>query len=202
MFLVATEDELSEAVARRLVREARGTSNEIKCIRQGGFGYLKRSLRKFSEAARKFPVLILTDLDKAVCAPNLVSEWLGSGAMPSRLVFRVAVREVESWLLADREAMAQFLNVSSARIERDCEAIAEPKEYLLSLARRAPSDLRHDLLPRRGAAAAQGFGYNARLCEFVDGAWSPQRAAEASQSLKKAIERIGACVASFPDLAR
>jgi hypothetical protein len=202
VFLVATEDELSEAVAHRLVREARGSEDEIKCVRQGGFGYLKRSLKRFSEAARTHPVLILTDLDKADCAPNLVSEWLGPGERPSRFVFRVAVREVESWLLADREAMARFLNVSSARIERDCEAIADPKEYLLRLARKAPADLRDDLLPRRGAAAAQGFGYNARLSEFAEGIWSPTRAAETSRSLKKAIERIDACVANFPDRAR
>jgi hypothetical protein len=202
MFLVATEDQLSEAVARRLVAEARDTKDEIRCVRKGGAGYLKGTLRKFAEAAQRCPVLVLTDLDRVGCAPALVTNWAEGIRMPPRLVFRVAVREIETWLLADREAVARFLGVSTMRIERNPETIPDPKRYLLALAEKSPRQLRNDLLPTKGAAASQGFGYNARLCEFVESGWSPDRAAESSSSLRRAIERIDDCAANFPDIVR
>jgi hypothetical protein len=192
MFLVATEDELSEAVARKLVEGAKIASEGVKCVRRNGFGYLKGNLKKFSEAARIFPVLMLTDLDQKPCVPGMIADWFAGLEKPAGLLFRVAVRETEAWLLADRVAVAEFFGVAAKRIERDSEGIDRPKEYLLNLARSAPRRLRDDLLPKRGAAATQGLGYNARLCEFVETIWSPRRAAESCRSLQKTIRRIDA----------
>lgn len=190
MFLVATEDELSEKVACKLVCEARVNEREINCVRKNGYGFLKSNLKKFDSAAQRMPVLVLTDLDRAECAPSLRIRWMGNEPAQTKFLFRVAVREVEAWLLADREAMARFLNLSPAKIERDTETIDDPKRYLLRLAQRAPAELRADLLPKRGARAAQGFGYNARMGAFVIDHWSSRRAAKNNASLKKAIARL------------
>jgi hypothetical protein len=181
MFLVATEDALSEAVARRLVAEAIGTaSEEIEAVRKGGYGYLKNRLPVFCTIGRRRPVFVLTDLDKATCAPRLIARWMSGLTHSPLLLFRVAVREIEAWLMADRPAMAEFLHISLAKIPRRPEAIQDPKQQLLTIARKAPRALRNDLLPARGTPTSQGLGYNARLCEFVQESWSPDRAAENS----------------------
>jgi hypothetical protein len=54
----------------------------------------------------------------------------------------------------------------------------------------APRELRSELLPAKGSIASQGFGYNSCLREFVAKMWSPTRAAERSQSLRRAINRV------------
>ncbi|MBY6240914.1 DUF4276 family protein [Methylosinus sp. Sm6] len=190
MLLVATEDELSEAVVCRLVVEATGSEAGVRAVRKDGYGYLRRSIDKFCATARRAPVIVLTDLDAASCPPVLIREWFGAKTRPPNLVFRVAVREVEAWLLADREGLGTFLHISPQKIVADPESLRDPKRYLLRLARAAPRDLQNDLLPMKGAAASQGFGYNSRLCEFVRTSWSAERASGRSPSLSKASRRI------------
>jgi hypothetical protein len=190
MFLVATEDALCEAVARKLLIGARVREREITFVGKKGSGYLRKNLRKYLQASSRFPVLLLTDLDSARCAPSLVAEWMDGETAGSCFLFRVAVREVEAWLLADRRGFAEFLGVSEARIERDTETIADPKRYLLELARLARRELRRGLLPAPNAAARQGFEYNSLLCGFVTDKWSEKRAASGNRSLRAAIERL------------
>lgn len=187
---IATEDELSEEVAIRLIRE-RNTSSEIEPrFGRRGFGYLKANMEKFCALAMRRPMLVLTDLDRGSCPQILKDAWLGQRTPPGNLLFRVAVRETEAWLLADHEAMAGLLGVSSKLIPLKPDELEDPKRSLLELARRAPRDVRDDLLPPRNAVASQGLGYNRRLGEFVRDIWSPERAAMRSDSLKRARLRL------------
>jgi hypothetical protein len=191
MLLVATEDELSEAVALRLVAPLlNGDLSKVRTLGRQGNGYLKRSIRKFCETAQRLPVLLLTDLDAAECPATLLSAWLGDLKSPRDLVFRVVVREIETRLLADRSGMASFLGIAPAKTEAQPERIKDPKRYLLQLAKKAHRDVREDLVPAEGIRAAQGFGYNRRLRGFVETLWSADRASEASASLKRARTRI------------
>ena len=188
MCLIATEDALSQAVVSKLVGKK---IQELTFIRKGGFGYLKSSLVKFCDAARNGrKVFMLTDLDHKACAPALIEDWFGSEPIPSKFMFRVAVREVETWLMADRIAMANFLGISVAKIQRGIEDIENPKEHLLNLAKLGKRSLQKDLLPQKGAVSSQGFGYNARMIDFVSNHWSPVRAGELSQSLQRTLVRI------------
>ena len=191
MCLVAVEDELSAAVVRRILAPHSGTVGQLKIVGLGGNTRLKSGLKSYLEVARNvMPVFMLTDLDQGPCAPALVAEWLMAVEIPARFLFRVAVREVEAWLLADREAAAAFLGIATAKITREPESILRAKTYLLSLASRSPRELRMDLLPAKGAVASQGFRYNDRMCRFVEGEWSPERAGETSASLKRTLARI------------
>lgn len=191
--LVATEDELSEKVALKLIRQVRGSEEGVECVRRNGFGFLKSNIKKYREVAERAPVFILTDLDQDACAPCKRKMWLRQVSSHTSFLFRIVVREIETWLLADREAMAAFLKVSLAKIERNSESIADPKRYLLKLAQMSPKGLRTDLLPERGRRASQGFGYNERLGEFVNEKWSSQRASENSDSLRRALTRLNEC---------
>ena len=77
------------------------------------------------------------------------------------------------------------------RLPDDPDKIPEPKDLLLELARRAPLDVRLDLRAEAGAIAGQGLGYNHRLRDLVSSLGRPDRAAERSPSLRRAIARIG-----------
>jgi hypothetical protein len=192
VFLLTTEDEVSEAVALKLVEEAGFVDEDLRCIRKGGFGYLKSNVEKYIEASKQCPVLMLTDLDKSTCAPALVAEWTRGMEAPSWFMLRVAVREVESWLLADRDGLSEYLGFSKAKLNKHPEQIDDPKAYLLQVARSAKRELRHGMLPAPGSPARQGFEYNSILCRFVSGVWSTKRAAESSDSLRKTIARLRA----------
>ncbi len=186
---LATEDGLSEAVGLKLISTfLPGFQINLKLGKKGN-GLLKVKLSSYCEIAKRDPFLLITDLDAATCAPALISTWLGNIAPPDDFLFRVAVREVESWLLADQVSMKLLLG-NRVNAPRDPESIRDPKGCLLRLARRAPRDVRRDLLVEEGAIASQGLGYNQRLCAHVDASWDPSRAAERSDSLCRVIRRL------------
>lgn len=197
---VATEDVLSEAVALRLLAEQapRLLVHQPPLGRQG-FGYLKRKLENFRLMARRQPVLMLTDLDNAPCAPALLADWSGGRANPPYMLLRVVVREIEAWLLADPENLAQFLSIKSGRFPAAPETSPDPKADLVHLCQKArPSDLRHDLVPVRGSTAKVGLGYNLHMARFVRDHWNPARAAESAPSLARTRHRLAELAATAP----
>ena len=186
---IATEDELSEVVAQRLVREFPSLAI-TQNLRRGGNGYLRSRLENFFALARHMPVLMITDLDSAACAPALLQEWCGDVKMeiPSQMLLRVAVREVEAWLLADEGVMGAFLKTN--KIPKDPERLKDPKKTLLSLAQKAPKDIKDDLIAKKNSIAIQGLGYNSRLGAFVREVWCPRRAVMNADSLKRCLEKL------------
>ena len=160
-------------------------------LRRGGNGYLRARMRNFCQLARHEPLLLITDLDSWPCPAALCSQWLRGLARPSTMLVRVAVREVESWLLADHEAIEILLGRRpTPRLPMQTDRIANPKAFLLGLACKAAREVRLDLCTESGAEVRQGIGYNARLGGFVREAWDPQRAAQRSDSLRRARQRL------------
>lgn len=178
---IATEDELSEQVAIRLVTDA-GLEISLK-LRRNGNGYLRGNIQKFAHMSRTQPLLLITDLDRVATPEKLRFQWLGDAAMPDAFLFHVSVREVEAWLLADHPGMQELLGKRIGKLPLDPESLADPKAHLLKLAAKAIRDVRFDLVAERNSMAAQGVGYNSRLCSFVREMWSPDSAAELSPSL-------------------
>lgn len=69
--------------------------------------------------------------------------------------------------------------------------ILNPKEFLLSLARRSKKkSVREALVPAQGATLSVGNEYNTLLSEFVREHWNLERAATASPSLKRTLDRL------------
>ncbi|HEY7320113.1 MAG TPA: hypothetical protein VIE89_21300, partial [Candidatus Binatia bacterium] len=66
-----------------------------------------------------------------LCA-ELCCMWVPERAQ--NMCFRVAVREVEAWLLADRERISRFLSVPLSRIPTNPEGERDAKEVMVSLA--------------------------------------------------------------------
>lgn len=184
---LAAEDLPGLAAGRRLVAE----HHALQIYREEnahGFTRLKGKVSKYDQmGAHGLPVLMLTDLDMDTCPGGKVQSWLGRS--PSiGFLFRICVREVEAWLLADREAMAAFLNLGINMIPAEPELLDDPKLTLLQKARLAPRKIRDGLLPR--GKATIGPEYNELLCEFIENSWSIDRAARRAPSLDRARRRV------------
>ena len=195
---IATEDELSEAVAVRLVNAAFGDGMVGNRLGRKGNGYLINKLPSLRQMANREPVLLLTDLDDTNCPPSLLQRWSDGQAFPDNLLLRVAVRETEAWLLADRNGMANLLGISPNKIPIDPEILEDPKRFLLNLARNANRNVRSELIATKGAAASQGLGYNRLLSSFVSLDWQLENAINCSASLCKAVARLRALADRMP----
>lgn len=186
---LATEDELSETIGIRVLAEVSSSLKASLLLRKNGFGYLRSKMDSWCEIAAQQPVILLTDLDAKACPFALIDDWFGQRARPENFLLRVAVREIESWLLADHVAMRSLLG-NKGRLPENPDALDDPKRHLLALANGAKRDVRFDLIAANGAVATQGAGYNPRLCEVIRTQWSPTRAAARSASLRRAMRRI------------
>jgi hypothetical protein len=192
------EDELSEIVLRALLDHVNREYFVGTAYGRKGFGYLRSTITGWNEGARGTPFVLLTDLDCNVCAPTLIREWLRVPIHPN-LLFRVAVREVEAWLLADRGNIARFLSVSEARVPVVCDGLADPKRELIELARKSRSrDIRQRLVPKRGSTAKQGPDYNGCLGAFVKHHWNINIAAISSPSLARTLHRLMTFAPTWP----
>jgi hypothetical protein len=188
--ILAVEDLLSEAVLRTILRQSGRPYDVQFCIGQRGFGYLRMNIRKLNQASKTTPILVLTDLDRTECAPVLRSEWLNVPPHKN-LLFRVAVREVESWIMAHRTAFASFLGLRTDLIPTNPDGLDDPKRTLIDLAGRSRKrELREAIVPAPKSTAKVGPDYNGRLGEFVMMNWDVHEAAKNSLSLGKAFRAI------------
>ena len=123
---LAIEDELSEAVLRRVLASVGRGYSIGRAYGRSGFSYLKTTIKGWNRAARGRPFVLLTDLDDSPCPSALIQDWLREPKHPN-LMFRVAVREVESWLLADGESLAKYPNVRVNQMPRTPDSLPDPK---------------------------------------------------------------------------
>lgn len=187
----AVEGIVDEAIIGRLINHVGGERGTV--YGKAGKQPLLDRLAGYNQAAQHAPWAVLVDLDSDyACAPDAVQAWLPIQAALMR--FRVAVREAEAWLLADRASLARYLRVSAALVPRDPETLPEAKQTLVDLARRSRNRaVREDMVPRAGSGRQVGAGYTARVIEFVTSSWQPATAATTSASLNR-------CLAALADL--
>ena len=208
---IVVEDDLSERVARRLIHHTRrtwtvGERYPLKQVAGGrsnprnvtekrglsGFGQIRSNLPAFNHAASHRPYFVLTDLDvHSPCPGGVWGVWLPGETRNPNLMFRVAVKEVEAWLLADRKNLADFLEVSESLIPRDSEAIPDPKVEIVKLARSSTSkEIIHALVPPAGSTAEVGRSFDRMMIQFVKDHWDIDNAAGHSRSLERAINAL------------
>lgn len=183
----AVEGLLDEAVLRRLVSEANG--HLLAVYGKRGKGYLISKLEAFNKAAQHDPWIVLMDLDDKLDCQKFRRSVL---RQPSALMrFRIVVREIETWLLADRERMAAFLAIPINKVPRNPEEIMRPKEFLVALARKSLNrQIRNDLVPEPGSGRTEGPAYTGRLMEFVQDHWRADEAEKCSESLRRCRRRL------------
>lgn len=190
---LATEDELSEITLLRILkhlnRYAIGTA-----YRRGGYGYLRRTIHGWNRAATGIPFVVLTDLDDRECPAKLIADWLQAPRHPN-LIFRIAVREVESWLLADPANLSRFLGVPEKIMPVDSDRLADPKAKIMELAIKSRTRvIRDGIVPKRGSTAKIGPDYNGLLGSFVRNDWDLEAARTGSPSLARTVTRLSAFI--------
>jgi hypothetical protein len=190
--ILAVEDLLGEVFAQELLKSSGRKFAVGNCLGHKGFGYLKKNVGAFNKSAKGIPILVLTDLDRGKCAPLLIADWL-QNPKHNNLIFRVAVREIESWLLADRDSIAKFLGVSLSDLPLNPDEILDPKALVIKLAEKSRKrNVRKAIVPARKSTAKIGPDYNGMLSFFVQSDWSLNNAIKYSPSLSRAYETIKA----------
>ncbi|MEG4072177.1 hypothetical protein QUA30_05735 [Microcoleus sp. Pol14C2] len=184
------EDALSEAVLKQMLKQSQRPFSVGQCLNQRGYGKIKKIISGLNYAAKGMPYLVLTDLDNAECPLVIISEWLTQPKHPN-LLFRIAVKEVEAWLLAHREGFAQFLGISVDLIPGDADRIPDPKQLLINLAKKSKKrNLREAIVPPPNSTAKIGKDYNGQLIEFVNKSWQVASAQTNSPSLERAMNAL------------
>ncbi len=192
---VVVEDALSEAVCLRLL--AHHSLDPGVVYGKEGYGFIKTRLRGFNHAAKGMCYLVLADLDRSNCAPELWNDWLPGITRHSNLIFRVAVREVESWLLADIEGLTGFFRFKGTQSFTDPDRVSDPKQQVLAMASKSPNRMLREgvVFQNRHGKLVQGPDYNGSLLRFVQTTWDVSNAIQKSDSLlraAKALRRLGA----------
>lgn len=168
-----------------------GRSDLQPNIRDAGGGakfWIKAA--SYNQAGMRIPVLGLVDLETETCAPALLAKHLPQKA--SGFYLRVAVRMLESWLLADRRALADFLGVPLAAIPKDPDDELHAKRKLIELAKRSSKrTIREAMLPGDSGALV-GPEYVTTMCQFITAYWQSERARKLSASLDRACTRWAA----------
>jgi len=161
------EGPTDEVVARKLI-DVCGHKFGVAYGKRGS-DYLRQKAAGFSELAKHGnPILMLVDfIDTGFeCPPEVPSSWLRN--RHEKMLLRVVVPELESWLLADSESVAHFLGISKAVIPRNPETLSNPKQVLVNLARKSRRRrVRDAIIPDRNVSSVVGPGYVAAIAEFV-----------------------------------
>ena len=183
------EDDLQKAVMLRILAIFDEKYYPGNFFPGGGYGYIKKRIHNFNQAAKLMPYFILTDLDTTSCAPLKITNWLPEDKNPN-LIFRIAVPEVESWLFADITNFPKQLNCRYD-LPDGADAAGDGKGFLFSIIKKtAPRKIQEEILPDFGKSAKIGKGYNQILCDFVAKHWDPKISRLHSPSLDRAIKSL------------
>ncbi|MCL2093304.1 MAG: DUF4276 family protein [Treponema sp.] len=183
------EDEVTHQVMLKLY-ESVGNLMEYRSIPCNGKGKIKKHINAYNEAARYTYFFVITDLDNDFeCAPTLINDWLSSNKT-TNFLFRIAVHEIESWLLADGDNLAKYFSISNKQIPRDPDIELDPKGIIISLAKRSRKrEIREAIVPIDNFASI-GPEYNIKLQTFVRDFWDLGAARKRSPSLDKTIKAL------------
>lgn len=187
--VVVGEDQLCCALGERLVAALLPNwTMALPAINTLGVTKLWSSIARYNQQAHVQPVLCIADAD-GNCVNELLAEHLPRHPHP-HFILRIAVEEAESWLLADKRSLATFLAVPANKIPEQSDALQNPKQVMLGLARRSRKPILREEMISPFDNNKQGSGYNVHLTDYVRAHWSVDRAAQSSHSLARALPRI------------
>lgn len=184
MIPALVEGYLEERLLAVLWRQL-GRSEALTFRNAGGSPFWGHA-RRFNEAGEHQLVLGLADLEQASCA-SAALEALGK-PRSNGFKLRLAVRMIESWVMADRESFAAYLGVRVAQVPREPDLLEHPKRAVVDLARRSRRRSVRDAVVPSGSGPV-GAEYMPFMTTFVGSRWEVGRARLNSPSLERACRR-------------
>ena len=182
---VIVEGTTDEPVINALMRAAGWADHEFLVWSVNGKGAIDRDIERYWEAARGHAYVVFRDLDRdgGGCPVTLRAELVERtpGESPNLLI-RIVDQCIESWILADREGVAEFCGKSAAKVKLPP---SHHKPYLLSLMK----DVK-DAVEKKGRELDFGPAYAVHLQRLMTHHWSIERAAAESDSLRRALKRL------------
>ena len=184
----AVEGSLDEVVVDRLIRHVGGHPGIV--YGKNGKSFLRDRIDGYNSAAHHAPWVVLVDLDaEGECAPSVREAWLRHPA--PLMCFRIVVRAIEAWLMADAERLAAFIGVARSKVPADPEGLDHPKQVMVNLARLSRRrEVRQDMVPRQESGRTEGPAYTSRLIEYATDRWRPDVAVLRADSLRRAVARL------------
>jgi hypothetical protein len=192
--ILFSEDTLIEQAAQKIIAVENPNLTVSNLMGRRGFSYFQSRIDQIRRSATSLKFLVFLDGDElgTTCPSDAINNWFET-RQPENVYIRFAFHEVESWLLADKDNLAAFLNLSVQAIPTVGDNVQNTKELLVRLARRSRSrEIVQDLVPRSGFSSAVGPAYNARLSEFIQTSWDVRAAAAENESLARACRRVAA----------
>jgi hypothetical protein len=184
------EDEPTHLVMLKMLEQFPGCFTEFVSIPCHGFGKIKKNIRAYNIAAKHGYYFVVADLDRYECPFSLINEWLPV-QRNDKLIFRIAVREIESWLLADRKSFAAFFSVSQELVPLNPDDLPDPKHTVISLGKKSKrQSIRKDIVPLDDYASV-GPGYNLVFQDYIKNRWDLAAARQHSPSLDRAMRALG-----------
>lgn len=183
------EGEIDEVVADKIVT---AIGHQVgTCYGKHGYSYVKNKIHGFNKSAQNTCYLALVDFMDTGC--NCPLEVI-STLLPYKndlMFFRIVVREIESWIMADRSSIAKFLNVSVEKIPLRPEIENNPKQTLVNIARGSRSaKIVSAFVPEQNSTAQVGKLYTSEIKRFVSDFWNVNTARLNSPSLDKCLKRL------------
>jgi hypothetical protein len=187
-FCLLVEGLLDETVGRRLIRHLGGRVHQV--YGKNGWTWIRDNIAGFNGMAQEVPLLVLVDLmdTEFDCPVPVLENWVHSPS--EHLFFRLVVPEVESWLLADRGHIAQFLGRPKRDIPRSPEDLQDPKRRIINLARGSRYERIVRTLVPDDPTATEGSAYTSELRKFVNEHWDPDVAAQNAPSLRRCVRAV------------
>jgi len=189
------EGRSDDIIARRMILAANGVpgTSYRRPLSGTGKDSLDARLRGLNKGTLfRNPVLALRDLDDdAACAPALLAVLLPD--KNPKMLLRVCVNQVESWLMADKEAYARFCGVPLRHIPDSPETVGNPKALIQSLGESGKAIKLHRHFIRLKRTGVPMWGMLGEWhAEFAQKYWDPMRAAGSnrSPSLVRALARL------------
>ena len=107
-------------------------------------------------------------------------------------MFRMAVKEVESWVLADQEGFSRYFEIPKQKMPQIPDQLPDPKQSLVEIIKKycRNKNFRENIIPHPKSGALTGPGYNSTLVPFINKKWSVKRASKTSDSLNRCVKAL------------
>lgn len=187
MIHALVEGHLDGRLLRILLRQLGLGERELVLRDAGGHSNFWKAAERYNEAGRHRTVVGLADLEQAHCASQQLATLKHGLANGFKL--RLAVRMIESWMVADRTAFASFIGVPLSRIPVEPDLEPHPKRMVAALAKQSSRrTIREGIAPQHNGALV-GPEFTTLMAHFVECKWDSSRARQHSPSLDRACLR-------------